>query len=80
MFENNISDPLATVEISHEAAEQTLRNQATHTDEHFVDTTHVSHQLALLQGHVKCVFLHTVWRRQRRWDTGAVEVSVRRGW
>ena len=43
-------------EISHEAAELTLRNQAARTDEKFPGTIHVSHHLALLHGHENVFF------------------------
>ena len=42
---------VAQPEISHEAAEATLRSQAAHTDENFPSIIHVSHRLALLHGH-----------------------------
>ena len=45
---------MAQPEISHEAAEQILRSQA--TDENFPVTIHVSHQLALLHGHENVFF------------------------
>ena len=70
----------AQPEISHEAAGQILRSQATRTDEDFPGITHVSHQLLLLHGHANVFFLQTVWCRQRWRDTGAAEVSVRRDW
>ena len=38
---------------------------ATLSDENFVGATHVSHQLALWQGHVNVFFLQAVWRQ--RW-------------
>ena len=68
---------VAQPEISHEAAELILRNQAARTDEKLPGIIHVSHQLALLHGHEN---LHTVWCRQRRWSSEATEVSVRRIW
>ena len=43
-------------EISHEAAEQILRNPATRTDDNFCGAIHVSHQLALLQGYANVFF------------------------
>ena len=71
---------VAQPEISHEAAELILRNQAIRTDEKFPGIIHVSHQLALLHGHENVFFLHTVWCRQRWWCSEATEVSVRRIW
>ena len=47
---------VAQPEISHEAAELILRNQAARTDEKFPGTIHVSHQLALLHGHENAFF------------------------
>ena len=47
---------VAQPEISHEAAEIILRNQATRTDEKFPGTIHVSHHLALLHGHENVFF------------------------
>ena len=47
---------VAQPEISHEAAELILRNQAARTDEKFLGTIHVSHQLALLHGHENVFF------------------------
>ena len=47
---------VAQPEISHEAAELILRNQATRTDEKFPGTIHVSHHLALLHGHENVFF------------------------
>ena len=70
---------VAQPEISHEAAELMLRSQATRTDENFPGFVHVSHQRSLAWSR-QCVFLHTVWCRQRWWDTEAAEVSVRRDW
>ena len=49
---------VAQPEISHEAAELILRNQAARTDEKFPGTIHVSHHLAWAR---ERVFLHTVW-------------------
>ena len=46
----------AQPEISHEAAELILRNQAARTDEKFPGTIHVSHHLALLNGHENVFF------------------------
>ena len=46
----------AQPEISHEAAEQILRNQATRTDDNFLCIIHVSRQLALLRGHANVFF------------------------
>ena len=71
---------VAQPEISHEAAELILRNQAIRTDEKFPGTIHVSHHLALLHGHENVFFLYTVWCRQRWWSFEATEVSVRRIW
>ena len=71
---------IAQPEISHEAADLILRNQAARTDEKFHGTTHVSHHLALLHGHENAFFLCTVWCTQRRWSFEATEVSVRRIW
>ena len=59
---------IAQPEISHEAAELILRNQAARTDEKFPGTIHVSHHLTLLHGHENVFFLHTVWCRQRWWS------------
>ena len=47
---------VAQPEISHEAAELILRNQAARTDEKFPVTIHVSHHLALLHGHENVFF------------------------
>ena len=47
---------VAQPEISHEAAELVLRNQAARIDEKFPGTIHVSHQLALLYGHEHVFF------------------------
>ena len=47
---------VAQPEISHEAAELILRNQAARTDENFPGTIHVSHHLALLHGHENVFF------------------------
>ena len=47
---------VAQPEISHEAAALILRNQAARTDEKFPGIVHVSHQLALLQGHENVFF------------------------
>ena len=47
---------IAQPEISHEAAELILRNQAARTDEKFSGTIHVSHHLALLHGHENVFF------------------------
>ena len=47
---------VAQPEISHEAAELILRNQAARTDEKFPGTIHVSHHLALLHGHENVFF------------------------
>ena len=47
---------VAQPEISHEAAELILRNQATRTDEKFPHIIHVSHRLALLHGHENVFF------------------------
>ena len=47
---------VAQPEISREAAELVLRNQAARTDEKFPGTIHVSHQLALLHGHENVFF------------------------
>ena len=47
---------IAQLEISHEAAELILRNQAARTDEKFPGTIHVSHHLALLHGHENVFF------------------------
>ena len=47
---------VAQPEISHEAAELILRNQAARTDEQFPGTIHVSHQVALLHGHENVFF------------------------
>ena len=47
---------VAQPEISHEAAELILRNQAARADEKFPGTIHVSHHLALLHGHENVFF------------------------
>ena len=47
---------VAQPEISHEAAELILKNQAARTDEKFPVAIHVSHQLALLHGHENVFF------------------------
>ena len=47
---------VAQPEISHEAAELILRNQAARTDEKFPGTIHVSNHLALLHGHENVFF------------------------
>ena len=47
---------VAQPEISHEAAELILRNQAARTDEKFPGTIHASHHLALLHGHENVFF------------------------
>ena len=47
---------VAQPEISHEAAELILRNQAARIDEKFPGTIHVSHHLALLRGHENVFF------------------------
>ena len=47
---------MAQPEISHEAADKILRNQATRTDEHFQGIIHASHRLALLHRHDKVFF------------------------
>ena len=47
---------VAQPEISHEAAELMLKNQATRTDEKFPGIIHVSHQIALLNGHENVFF------------------------
>ena len=47
---------VAQPELSHEAAELILRNQAARTDEKFPGTIHVSHHLALLHGHENVFF------------------------
>ena len=47
---------VAQPDISHEAAELILRNQAARTDEKFPGTIHVSHHLALLHGHENLFF------------------------
>ena len=47
---------IAQPEISHEAAELVLRNQAARTDEKNLGTIHVSHHLALLHGHGNVFF------------------------
>ena len=47
---------VAQLEISHEAAELILRNQAARTDEKFPGTIHVSHHLELLHGHENVFF------------------------
>ena len=47
---------VAQPEISHEAAELILGNQAARMDEKFPGTIHVSHQLALLHGHENVFF------------------------
>ena len=47
---------VAQPEISHETAELILQNQAARTDEKFPGIIHVSHQLALLQGHENAFF------------------------
>ena len=70
----------AQPEISHEAAELILRNQAARIDEKFPGTVHVSHQLALVHGHENVFYLHTVWCRKRWWSSESTEVSVRRIW
>ena len=47
---------VAQPEISHETAELILKNQAARTDEKFPGIIHVSHQLALQQGHENAFF------------------------
>ena len=47
---------VAQPEISHEAAELILKNQAARADVKFPGVIHVSHQLALLQGHENVFF------------------------
>ena len=47
---------VAQPEISFEAAELIIRNQAARTDEKFPGTIHVSHHLALLHGHENVFF------------------------
>ena len=51
---------VAQPEISHEAAEIILRNQAARTDEKFPGAIHVSHHLALLHGHENVFSAHSV--------------------
>ena len=67
---------VAQPEISHEAAEAILRSHAPRTDEKFPGVTHVSHRLALLQGHENVFFLFTMWCCQRWWITETTEVSL----
>ena len=71
---------IAQLEISHEAAELILRNQAARTDEKIPGTIHVSHHTRLATWARERVFLYTVWCRQRWWSFEATEVSVRRIW
>ena len=71
---------VAQPEISLEAADLILRNEAARTDEKNPGTIHVSHHLALLHGHENIFFLFTMWCRQRWWSFEATEVSVRRIW
>ena len=47
---------MAQPDISHQAADQILRSQASRTDENFPGIIHVSHQLALLHGHANVFF------------------------
>ena len=59
---------VAQPEVSHEAAELILRNQAARTDEKFPGTIHVSHHLCFAAWARERVVLYTVWCRQRWWE------------
>ena len=71
---------IAQQEISHEAAELILRNQAPRTYEKFPGTIHVSHHLALLHGHENVFFCTQCGAVNAWWSFEATEVSVRRIW
>ena len=71
---------VARPEISHEATELILRNQAARTDEKFPGTIHVSHHLALLLGHENVFFCTQCGAVNAGGAFEATEVSVRRIW
>ena len=71
---------VAQPEISHEAAELILRNQAARTDGKFPGTIHVSHHLALLHGHENVFFCTQCGAVNAGGTFEATEVSVRRIW
>ena len=69
---------MAQPEISHEAAEQTSTETVNPHRREFSWYHTRQPPVRSLARSRQCVFLQTVWCRQRWWDSEAAEVSVRR--